>query len=65
MAFDLLSMPLMSAECERVFSAAKRFVTDEKNRLKEDILEAVICLRALYKADMAREKEASETRRRL
>jgi hypothetical protein len=64
MAFDLLFMPLMSAECERVFSAVKKFVTNKKNRFKEDILETIICLRALYKVDMVREKEVSETRRR-
>jgi hypothetical protein len=63
MAFDLLSIPLISVECERVFSTAKKFVTDERNRLKKNILETIICLRALYKTDMAREKEASETRR--
>lgn len=60
MAFDLLSMPLMSAEYERVFSAAKRFVTDERNRLKENVLEGMICLRAQYKAEMAKEQEARE-----
>ena len=60
LAFDLLSIPLMSAECERVFSAAKRFVTDERNKLREDILEAMIVLRAQYKAE---ESEAKEARR--
>jgi hypothetical protein len=26
MTFDLLSIPLMSAECERIFSMTKRFI---------------------------------------
>ena len=60
LAFNLLSIPLMSAECERVFSAAKRFVTDERNKLRKDILEAMIVLRAQYKAE---ESEAKEARR--
>lgn len=35
MAFDLFSIPAMSAECERVFSQAAKVVTDERNRRKE------------------------------
>jgi len=30
MALDLLSIPLMSAECERVFSSAKLLITDKR-----------------------------------
>ena len=58
LAFDLLSIPLMSAECERVFSAAKKFVTDERNKLKKDILEAIIVLKTQYKAEKSEAKEA-------
>ena len=43
MAFDLLSVPLMSAECERVFSAAKLLITDKRNRIIDDIIESVPC----------------------
>ena len=28
-AFDLFSIPAMSVECERVFSQAKKLITDE------------------------------------
>ena len=35
---QLLNM--MSAECERVFSSAKNLITDRRNGLKEDIIEA-------------------------
>lgn len=45
MAVDLLAIPCQSSECERVFSAAKLLVTDRRNRLKDDIVEACECLR--------------------
>ncbi|XP_073287672.1 uncharacterized protein [Primulina huaijiensis] len=45
MALDLLAIPSMSAECERVFSATKILITDRRNRLKDDIIEACECLR--------------------
>jgi hypothetical protein len=50
MAFDLLSIPAMSAECERVFSSTKILITDRRARMKEDIIEASECLRAWYKS---------------
>jgi hypothetical protein len=43
LAFDLLSTPGMSSECERVFSQAKKLITDERNRFKADIVEAEEC----------------------
>lgn len=45
MAFDIFSIPAMSAECERVFSQAKRFVTDERNRVSNATVEADQCLK--------------------
>ena len=45
LALDLLSIPLMSAECERVFSNAKTVITDQRACLKEDIIEASVILR--------------------
>ena len=52
MAFDLLSIPLMFAEYERVFSSAKLHITERRSRLKNDIIEACICLRAWYKEEL-------------
>ena len=52
MAFDLLSIPLMFVECERVFSSAKLFITERRSRLKNDIVEACTCLRAWYKEEL-------------
>ena len=51
MAMDILSIPLMSAECERVFSSTKRTVTGHQNAVKEDIVEACTVLRYYYKED--------------
>jgi hypothetical protein len=47
MAFDYLSIPGMSAEPERLFSSTKLTVTDRRNRLGSDILEALQCLQCL------------------
>jgi hypothetical protein len=49
MACDILSIPAMSAECERVFSSAKLMLPDTRNRLKEDIIEASECLKSWSK----------------
>jgi hypothetical protein len=45
MAFDLLSIPAMSAECERVFSQAKFTATPQRNRINDETLEAIQCLK--------------------
>jgi hypothetical protein len=50
-AFYLLSISLISIECERVFSVAKRFVTENRNELKQDIIEIIIFFRTIYKRD--------------
>jgi hypothetical protein len=44
-ALDLLCCPVMSAECERVFSGAKLLISPSRNRLADDITEAAECLR--------------------
>ena len=43
MAFDILSIPSMSAEIERAFSQAKKLITDERNRLGEETVTACEC----------------------
>jgi hypothetical protein len=40
MAYDFMSIPAISAEYERVFNSIKRIITDDRNRLREDIIEA-------------------------
>lgn len=53
MAYDLFAMPGMSSECERAFSAAKRVITDDRYRLKPDIIKADLCLKNWFKQGLA------------
>lgn len=53
MAFDLFSIPGMSSECERAFSAAIRMLTDDRYNLKYDIIEADQCLKSWFKNRVA------------
>ncbi|KAK4065942.1 hypothetical protein Purlil1_13996 [Purpureocillium lilacinum] len=46
MAVDILSIPAMSAEPERLFSGAKTTITDRRNRLGRDVIEALECLKS-------------------
>ena len=50
MAFDMIAIPAMSSECERLFSSAKLLLSDRRARMKEDIIEASECLRYWYAA---------------
>lgn len=50
MAYDLFSIPGMSSECERAFSAAKRMITHERYNLKHDVIEADQCLKSWFKS---------------
>jgi hAT family C-terminal dimerisation region len=45
LAFDALSIPAMSAECERCFSDAGRTITDERARMGSESIEACSCLK--------------------
>ena len=40
MAFNIFSIPAMSSEVKCVFSAAKRLITDERNCLGAEVIEA-------------------------
>ena len=44
-AYDYLSIPAMSSECERVFSSVGRLITPVKNAYNDDIVEAIECLK--------------------
>ena len=52
MAFDTLSIPAMGSEVERVFSAAKKLITDEKNSLGSEVVEACETQRHWLKANI-------------
>ncbi len=45
MEFDLLSIPAMSAECERIFDLAKLVITTQKNSLSDSTIEAIQCMK--------------------
>lgn len=49
MAWDFLSIPSMSAECERTFSSAALTLSDQQNLMKADTLEACECLRVWFR----------------
>jgi len=46
MALDILSIPAMSAGVERLFSQCKIMLTNKRNRLQIDSLQAVECLKS-------------------
>jgi hAT family C-terminal dimerisation region len=50
LALNLLSIPAMAAEDERVFSSTGKLITADRNQLDEDTIEAVECLRHWYRA---------------
>ena len=50
MAMDMFSIPSMSAEPERVFSGAKRTISDERASLKPDTIEALECCKSMLRA---------------
>jgi hypothetical protein len=49
MALNLLSIPAMSAEPERLFLSCKIIVTDRRNKLLVKVIKALECLRSWYK----------------
>jgi len=49
LALGILAIPAISAEVERVFSSTGLLITDRRNRLREDIIEAVECLKSWHK----------------
>ena len=46
MALEILAIPAMSSEIERVFSRSALLLTDRRNRLKEDVIEATECMKS-------------------
>ncbi len=49
MALDILSIPAMSTEPERLFSGAKISLTDRRNRMGDELLQALECLKSWHK----------------
>jgi hAT family C-terminal dimerisation region len=57
-AFDTLSCPATSCECERVFSSTKKLITPERNKLRDDIIEALECLKAWFDKGLIEKEES-------
>jgi hypothetical protein len=51
MALNLLSIPAISAEPERLFSSCKITITDRRNKLSVKVIEALECLRSWHKVE--------------
>ena len=49
MALNLLSIPVISIEPERLFLSCKIIVTDRRNKLLVKVIKALECLRSQYK----------------
>lgn len=49
LALEILSIPAMSAEPERLFSATKLMITDGRSLLSMKMIEALACLKSWYK----------------
>ena len=54
----MLAIPAMSAECKRVFSSVRHLITDARNRLDPDIIEANECLKHWF--GLPKEEEGSK-----
>ena len=48
MAIDIYSIPAMSAEPERLFSAAKHTVSLQRNNLRSETIELLVCLKSWF-----------------
>jgi hypothetical protein len=49
MALDILSIPAMAAEVERLFSQCKRIIKDDRHSLEPDSIEALECVKSFYR----------------
>lgn len=53
MALTVLCTPAMSTEVERTFSSTKRTLSDSRNRMEDDVIEYIECLKAWEKEGFA------------
>jgi hypothetical protein len=57
MALNILSIPAMSADPERLFSGAKITISDRRNRLGIYTIEALECLKSWLKIEAFEEED--------
>lgn len=60
MALDILSIPAMSADPERLFSGAKITISDRRNRLGIFTIEALECLKSWLNIEILRDDDEDE-----
>ena len=65
MALDILAIPAMSAEVERVFSSASLTITDRRNRLGDKVVEAIECQKSWLQSGIIELSGAEEMQRML
>ena len=65
MAIDILSIPSMSAEVERVFSGARRTISWERMRLGSERIENNECLKSFIRIRMKQDDEFIKELRKL
>jgi hypothetical protein len=58
-ALDLLSIPAMSAEIERVFSSTKRLISADRNHLNPETIENLSLLKYWYQHGIVRERSVA------
>ena len=57
MVIDIYFIPAMSAEPERVFSGAKRTISDQRGRLRSETIELLECLKLWFRLGSMKELE--------
>ena len=63
MAINLLSIPAMSSETERVFSLTKKTISQGRWNLRPNTIEALECLKSLFLAGYYTQEELHEVLR--
>ena len=61
MALDILSIPAMSAEVERVFSSSRRLIAPDRNALTVESLEIFELLRNWWRGDVILQRKDDGT----
>lgn len=58
MALDFLTVQPMSAECERLFSAGRRLITQQRHNLDAMVVGICMCLRSWYRSGLIPELDS-------
>lgn len=63
LALNVFSIPASSAECQRVFSQAKRTITDDQNQIGDETTQTILCQKDWLKKPLVQSDllDAAET----